>query len=122
MGFLTTVTIRHDFLGKYEDDPALLGEDILDGMAHAARECLTYRGNSLIVHPSHHADGPILYLNYNGGSKQLTYREIEEAAKKDPDMAREHIKVAKLQLKHLEKYLNTIVPKAPRRVGKPKKV
>ncbi len=127
MGFLTTVTIRHDFLGQYENNHALLGKDILEGIDHAARECLTYRGNSLIVHPSHHADGPIIYVAHNGGTRQLTCRELKALSESAPEIARELVDVAKREVAFMDKWLKELhtdgaKPKDARRLRKPKQI
>lgn len=126
MGFLTTITIRNDAFGSFEEDPKLFGEKILEGIHLAEskhREVeVGFKGycNYICVQPPRHADDTTVYLHsgngvfnlnpYNQDMKHLIENNLD-LAKDFVNRAEEMIKMAKQKIREAErlnKHIDTL--------------
>lgn len=95
MGFLTTVTIRNDYLGRYEEDAAQLGLDILGGMSDAQLHHRATRNfNGIVVQPSFHADDHQVFLHKGNTLMNVTAysNDLVDLYEKMPDVAEDYVK------------------------------
>lgn len=95
MGYLTTITIYNDSLGKFEQDPKAFGEAILKGIYQAQDSQKEASMGGIICQPPRHADDNTLYLHYGNTVTDLNCREFQSLCSIRPDVAKTFVQVAK---------------------------
>ena len=113
MGFLTTVTIRNDYLWRFEADPKILGLEILDGMSktslsHMATNQLS---SGTIVQPSFHADNHQIFLHWGNTVINVTAhnKDLERLYNEvSPAIAEEVVKVLNNMARDSRAYLRKL--------------
>ena len=110
MGFLTTITIKNDRLGEFEEKPLEFAKMVFDGINQANYEHkeVSLCGNYLNIQPSRHADDETVYVHTGNGVFNLNpyNNDFKELAQRNPKLALDFVQRAERILKEAKKRLD----------------